>query len=54
MWKLENLQPFNFYSIEEYMYNYLVEYNVLFALLYVFRKISCLYGECSDWNSIEL
>jgi len=29
-----------FHYVEEYMCNYLVEYNAVFALLYVFRKIS--------------
>jgi len=36
------------------MYNYLVEYNALFALLYMFRKVSCFYNECSNWSLIEL
>jgi len=36
------------------MYNYLVEYNAVFALLYVFRNINFLYSECGNWRSVEL
>jgi len=43
----------SFHSVE-YMYNYLVEYNAVFALLYVFRNISFFYSERSNWRSVEL
>ena len=43
-----------FHSVEEYMYNYLVEYYALFALFYVFRKISFFYSECGNWSSVEI
>ena len=45
------LLPHTFYSIEKYMYNCLVKYNALFALLYVFEKMTCSYSECSIQRS---
>lgn len=65
MRKLKNLKHFKrklrsfllqhiFYPVDEYMYNYLVKYNALFALSQIFGKRTCFYNKRSKWRSTEL